>query len=220
MTAIEIPLFPLRTVLFPGAELPLRIFEPRYQAMTRELLSSGGCFGVLLIRAGKEVTGDAVPYDVGTTAAIEDSRELNGGRFAISARGAQRFRLKRMLEPRPYPYGEVELIDDSNYDSDRRLNRALETVRATFPAYFRLALALTDQWARGIALPKQPHDLVNLVAPWLQVEEEVRQKLLEIESAGDRIAQLAEVLDELLARTRSEVLEHRRKKFDAFGTRN
>ena len=54
---VEIPLFPLRTVLFPGMPLPLQIFEERYKAMTRELLDRGGEFGVLLIRQGSEVGG-------------------------------------------------------------------------------------------------------------------------------------------------------------------
>jgi uncharacterized protein len=218
--AVEIPLFPLRTVLFPGAELPLRIFEQRYRAMTRELLDSGGVFGVLLIRDGKEVGGSAIPHDVGTTAAIEECREIEGGRFALSARGVQRFRLRKMLVPRPYPYGEVELIDDGHVESNLRLVRGMETVRTTFPAYFRLALSLTDQWARGLTLPAEPHQLVNFLAPWLQVDEEVRQRLLELEPAVDRVGQLAEVIDDLLARTRSEVAEHRRKKFDGLGIRN
>ena len=45
---MELPLFPLRTVLFPGMPLPLRIFEERYKVMVRELLATGGEFGVVL----------------------------------------------------------------------------------------------------------------------------------------------------------------------------
>ena len=220
VTVIEIPLFPLRTVLFPGAELPLRIFEERYRAMTRELLAGGGVFGVLLIREGKEVGGSAIPHSIGTTAQIEESREIEGGRFVLSTRGVQRFRLIRMLAPRPYPYGEVELIDDARYERELRLERAVETVRTTFPLYFRLALSLTDQWARGLPLPHNPHDLVNFLAPWLQADEEVKQRLLEIETAAERVAQLAEVIDDLLTRTRADVAEHRRNKFDGYGGRN
>ena len=109
---MEIPFFPLRTVLFPGMPLPLQIFEPRYRTMTRELLESGGVFGVLLIREGNEVGGGAVPYSVGTTARIEQCQELPNGRYVVSARGKRRFRVVRTLAPRPYPYGEVEYIDD------------------------------------------------------------------------------------------------------------
>jgi len=217
---VEIPLFPLRTVLFPGMPLPLQIFEERYRTMTRELLESGGRFGVLLIREGNEVGGGAFPHAVGTTAAIEESRELPNGRYALTARGAQRFRLVRMLAPRPYPYGEVEIIDDRGWDEGPKLESAMETVRATFPAYFRLALALTDQWAKGMKLPPRPHELVNFLAPWIQVDEAVKQRLLEIEPAAERVAQLAEVLDDLLGRTREAVAEHHRQKFGGLGATN
>lgn len=216
---MQIPLFPLRTVLFPGMPLPLQIFEERYKAMTRELLQSGGEFGVLLIREGREVGGGAVPHDIGTTARIEECQEIQGGRYMMTARGARRFRLVTMLEPRPYPFGEVEFLDDSEVITPN-VQRAMETVRATFPLYFRLALALTDQWAQGLALPGRPHALVNFLGPWLQVDEDVRQRLLEIEAPAERVAHLAEVLDDLLARTREEVVEYRRKKFGAIGSAN
>lgn len=217
---MEIPLFPLRTVLFPGMPLPLQIFEERYRIMTRELLESGGVFGVLLIREGQEVGGGAIPYDVGTLARIEECQEVGGGRFVLNARGTRRFRLVRMLPARPYPYGEIADIDDSNWELDTRLKHALETVRATFPVYFRLALSLTDQWARTMKLPSGPHALVNTLGPWLQVGEQVKQRLLEIEPAAERVAQLAEVLDELLGRTREEVVEYRRKKYEGLGAQN
>jgi uncharacterized protein len=217
---VEIPLFPLRTVLFPGMPLPLQIFEERYRTMTRELLQNGGCFGVLLIREGPEVGGGAVPFTIGTTATIEESQELPNGRFVITARGQRRFKLIRMLPPKPYPCGEIELIEDDDWRGDARVDEALETVRATFPAYFRLALSLTGQWARGMKLPQRPHELVNFLAPWIQAEEPVKQRLLEIEAAADRLAQLAEVLDDLLHRTREQVMELRRTRYANLGSAN
>lgn len=218
---MELPLFPLRTVLFPGMPLPLNIFEPRYRQMTRELLESGGQFGVLLIREGEEVGGGAIPHEVGTAAVIEACQELPNGRYALTARGTRRFRLLRMLPPRPYPYGDVEFIDDdSGRPDDPRLLSALETVKTTFPVYFRLALSLSDQWARGMRLPSAPHDLVNFLAPWIQVDETVKQRLLEIEPAADRVAHLAEVLDDLLTRTRAQVDEYMMRKWRAFAAAN
>jgi hypothetical protein len=217
---VEIPLFPLRTVLFPGMSLPLRIFEERYKTMVRELLAGGGRFGVLLIREGQEVGGGAIPYDIGTTAVIEQCQEAEQGRFIVAARGERRFRLARMLSPRPYPYGSVELLDDTAVIDSDRLRRATETVRATFPVYFRLALSLSDQWARGLRLPASPHGLVDFLAPWLQVEEETKQRLLEVEPAAERVAALADVLDDLLGRTREEVTEHRRRKYEGLGAQN
>jgi len=213
VAGLEIPLFPLRTVLFPGHELPLQIFEDRYKTMTRELLESGGVFGVILIKEGREVGGSAVPYDVGTTAVIEEHRDLPGGRFQLETRGRDRFRLLRMLDPRPYPYGEIEFLDEAYDPRDQKLQAAFETTRATFPLYLRLALALSDQWARDLTLPRDPHRFVNTVAPWLQVEEESKQRLLEIEPAADRLGQLAEQLDGLISRIREQVETYHRQKF-------
>ena len=125
-----------------------------------------------------------------------------------------------MLEPRPYPYGEIEIIRDEPAAPSVHLQRAIETVRATFPTYFRLALSLTDQWAQGMKLPAGAHELVNFLAPWVQAEEEAKQRLLEIEPAEERVAQLAELLDDLLTRTREEVEEYRRRKFSGPSVEN
>lgn len=200
--------------------LPLRIFEERYRVMIRELLENGGEFGVVLIREGPEVGPGAIPYDVGTAARLESCEETDGGRYLITARGTWRFRIDRLLPPRPYPFGVVTPLDDADGPMTPRLKAALETVRATFPLYFRLVLSLTDQWARGLDLPQRPHRLVDFLGEWLQVGEDVKQRLLEIEPAEDRVAYLAEVLDDLILRTKDAVIEHRRKKYGALGIAN
>ncbi len=214
------PLFPLRTVLFPGMPLPLRIFEERYRIMIRELLESGGDFGVLLIRDGQEVGGGARPFSYGTVARIEEWEQIQDGRYVLETRGTRRFKLLQMLPPRPYPYGEVELLDDSEGAATPQLLHAVETVRTTFPLYFRLALTLTNQWAQSMKLPVRGHELVNFIGPWLQIEEESKQRLLEFESAQDRVAHLAEVLDELLSTAREDVDEHNRQKYRSLGSAN
>lgn len=217
---MERPLFPLRTVLFPGMEQQLHVFEQRYKAMVERLLVSDEEFGILLIKEGHEVGGGARPYDVGTLARIEGIRETQGGRFDLKVRGTRRFRIARMLPPRPYPYAEIEVWEDLPEPMTPQLGHGLQTVRTTFPLYFRLALSMTDQWAQIPRLPSPPHELVNTMAQWLQVEEETKQRLLEAERAADRLGYLAEVLDDLLVRTREEVDAHRRRKFGALGVRN
>ena len=90
---IEIPLFPLQTVLFPGGPLPLRIFEPRYVDMISRCLKSGIGFGVLLIRSGDE-TGSASTHDLGTVATIVDWDQLNDGTLGVVVLGGARFLLR------------------------------------------------------------------------------------------------------------------------------
>lgn len=92
MATDDIPLFPLNAVLFPGGQLSLRIFEPRYLDMVRECSRSGSGFGVCLILAGREAGAPATPAAVGTLAQIEDFYALPDGLLGIRARGSRRFR--------------------------------------------------------------------------------------------------------------------------------
>lgn len=89
---MQVPLFPLNTVLFPGGPLPLRIFEARYVDMISRCLKSDSAFGVLLIREGQE-TGPASTYEVGTLAKITDWYQGSDGLLGVTAVGGQRFRL-------------------------------------------------------------------------------------------------------------------------------
>jgi len=92
-TLMEIPLFPLQTVLFPGGPLPLRIFEPRYVDMVSRCLKSEIGFGVTLISTGEE-TGAASMHEFGTLASIVDWDQLSDGTLGVEVIGGMRFLLQ------------------------------------------------------------------------------------------------------------------------------
>jgi Lon protease-like protein len=89
------PLFPLGTVLLPGAELSLRIFEPRYLDLVRACCRDDIGFGVCAILDGHEVGAPAIPAVFGTEARIVDFTSLPDGLLGISVRGTRRFRVQR-----------------------------------------------------------------------------------------------------------------------------
>lgn len=91
---IDLPLFPLRSVLYPGASLQLRIFEPRYVDMVRDCMRHGSGFGVCTILEGEEVGDPAVPAAVGTVATITDFDTTAEGLLGIAAHGGARFRVQ------------------------------------------------------------------------------------------------------------------------------
>jgi len=91
MSIIEIPLFPLRSVLFPGGFLPLRIFEQRYLKMVRDCASNETGFGVCLIREGEEAVSPVKTTEIGTHARIVDWYTLEDGLLGVSAVGTVRF---------------------------------------------------------------------------------------------------------------------------------
>src|ERR1700680_1619029 len=101
-------LFPLNTVLFPGAVLSLHIFEPRYRQLIAECLEKGEAFGVCLIREGDEA-GDpeVMPHEVGTRGETWGMRPLEGGRSYISPVGRRLFRIERIVGREPYLLAEV-----------------------------------------------------------------------------------------------------------------
>ena len=105
-------MFPLGTVLFPYASLPLHVFEPRYRAMTRRVLAGDKQFGVVLIERGSEVGGGDVRFDVGTVARVIQAAELPDGRFALATVGVGRIRVERWLADDPYPQAEVSGLDE------------------------------------------------------------------------------------------------------------
>jgi Lon protease-like protein len=107
---MEIPLFPLRTVLFPGGPLPLRIFESRYIDMISHCMKSELPFGVLLIREGQE-DGQASTHDVGTLATITDWYQGSDGLLGVTAAGGDRFRLLSIRrQPDGLNVGTIEIL--------------------------------------------------------------------------------------------------------------
>lgn len=95
MAHAELPLFPLRTVLFPGGELRLRVFEPRYLDMVKQCTRAGSGFGVCLILDGEEVGRPAVPAAFGTRARIVDFYAEADGLLGLQVRGECRFHVLR-----------------------------------------------------------------------------------------------------------------------------
>jgi Lon protease-like protein len=110
---LQVPLFPLGTVLFPGGLLPLRIFEQRYMEMAKACLRDSSPFGVCLITAGAEV-GTAAPHAViGCVARIVQWDMQQLGMLNIVAQGAERFRVvSEEVRPNQLIVGEVELLPE------------------------------------------------------------------------------------------------------------
>jgi len=136
---MELPLFPLNTVLCPGIALPLHVFEDRYRALVRDCLATASPFGVVLIREGREVGKGAISFTgTGTIAEIRDADRHDDGRFDLLVVGTRRFGIRQVLDGRgPYLVADVEILDETV--DDPATAQALAT-RAThhFVTYLEL----------------------------------------------------------------------------------
>ena len=198
-----LPMFPLQSVLFPSAVLPLHVFEPRYRELTRRALDGDREFGVTLIERGSEVGGGDARYAIGTRAHIVEAAELPDGRWALVAVGLRRILVTRWLPDAPFPQADVDELSEPPPGPDaaallttteRLLRRTLglraELGEPAAPATVELAGDVTTAAFQIAALaPIGPADA---------------QSVLEASSTDARLRLLARLLEE-----EAEVLEAR-----------
>lgn len=196
----ELPLFPLRTVLFPHATLRLHVFEPRYRAMVQDCLKHDGPFGIALIRNGEEVGEHAEPYLVGTVARISKVETYEDGRMDIEVHGEGRFRI-RHLDENSYPYliGHVEPVEE--HGEPEADDPILVATRATFEALMQRYFE-RQRFSVQVVFPSDPRTLSFTVANLLPIDDLGKQRLLEITDTRER-------LEELLPYLQASLLELR-----------
>ncbi len=188
----EIPLFPLKTVLFPNMPLSLHIFEPRYKIMVEECLSTGQPFGVVLIRKGKEALGPLPePHNIGCTAQITKVDRLEDGRLNILAIGIERFQIHALQRDKPYLVGTVEPYPlDTGADS-QHLARASDSLRPWVERYLSvLSQASEDADFDASRLPDDPLALAYLAAALVQIPLEQKQPILAESQASTMLADI------------------------------
>jgi Lon protease-like protein len=194
-------MFPLGTVLFPSAVLPLHVFEPRYRAMVRDCLAADRELGIVLIERGSEVGGGDVRADVGTVAHIVEARELPDGRWALLTVGARRIRIEAWLPDAPYPLADVAEWPDAAPGPDHGELAAAALTR------LRRVLALAAEAGDGAApatleLSEDPVLAVQQAAAVAPIGPFDRQQLLTAASPDARATLLEELLtgvEEVLA---------------------
>ncbi|MFQ5696295.1 MAG: LON peptidase substrate-binding domain-containing protein [Terriglobia bacterium] len=180
-----LPLFPLEVVLFPGAALPLHIFEPRYKQMIERCLEEKLAFGVMLARA------DGLAK-VGCTAAIlKVVKKYPDGRSDILTIGERRFRLLQVFDDLPYYQGRVEFVPDED-DQDAVDAQSQEQLLELYQGICRRLRGRR----RPERLTHQPEKHLSYqLAAGLPLEPELKQRLLETLSEGERQASLLERLE-------------------------
>jgi ATP-dependent Lon protease len=193
---MELRLFPLHAVLFPGMALPLNVFEPRYLQLVDECLRDDEPFGVALIREGPEVGGPAVPFAVGTTARIERAEPGMLNAISLLARGEQRFRIAELHHDRPYLWADAELIEEPEGEAPEELR---EQARAQLGEFAELSLgvpfgsgALADAiGATGAGSPEARQQLLETLDPARRLSGAVNMLGPDLDQLRERLAEVA-----------------------------
>lgn len=198
----RLPLFPLRTVLFPGARLPLQVFEARYVELLADVSRQEPHerrFGVLAIRRGEEVGVQRRPEleSVGTAALLTSATQGVGGPagavFMIDSVGDQRLHVEEVItDEKPYLVGEVTWLQDAPAPSDE-LDRAAAKARE---AYAHFALAATGRPLEEGAVPAAltPERLGYALAQVVRLPIQDRQAVLEARGPLERLQLVTRLL--------------------------
>ena len=191
---LQLPIFPLGVVLFPGMPLPLHIFEERYRAMIRRCLEEKHGFGVVLLREGLAERPGGTPYEVGTVARIVRHVRLADGRYNILVRGLRRFQiLASHLDAAGYLTAQVALLDEDEHDR-RHLAILHDELEAQCDAFLQELVTLTGSRIDPIPFPADPTTASYHVAHYLPVYTWEKQRLLEASSTDVRLAEELRIL--------------------------
>jgi Lon protease-like protein len=189
-----LPLFPLPTLLFPGAVLPLHIFEPRYRVMVRDILDTHRALAVVLVTSADEVDEHGHPRiaKVAGAGIIIDHLELPSGRFNILVRGRARVSLEELpFKGGPYRTARATVLQAPPGEASPNDLAALVSAAGAFAARVREREPRFE-----FAVPKDaPAGAVaDLCAHHLVLDAKERQAILETLDVAARVRRVAEAL--------------------------
>ncbi len=183
----RLPIFPLKTVLFPEGPLSLKIFEPRYLDMLTECEKSGTGFGVCLIRKGNETGKAADIYSVGTLAQVTFWEKRKDGLLGVSVKGECKFHiLNKSVEKNELTVAEVKLVE---------LEPAQSVPEQFLPMVTVLENIMHSLQHPYITLEKKYNNACwvgSRLGELLPLSLEKKQQLLEMSGANARLAMLYE----------------------------
>jgi Lon protease-like protein len=210
MSTLELPIFPLSIVLFPGTPQLLHIFEPRYRQMLADCLEGDTAFGLSYVPDPTKPDSLPSPGDLGCCALIKDTRLLPDGRSNILALGGERYTILDYVQSDlPYLVARVELFDDEETE-EPEIETLARRVRSVFLELVEGMNILNDRTATAPDLSRDPKELSFQVAAGLDLEAPIKLELLAMRSAMQRLDRLDHILHPLNAEVRQRAAVHAR----------
>ena len=192
----HLALFPLQSVLFPGAQLQLRVFEPRYLDLVSRCLREKEPFGVVCLRQGSEVRqqGDEAVLleSTGVLASLQDVDAEQAGVLRLRCLGTQRFEIDEPLQQADGLWtARAWLVDDDP------VSAPAEGMLSTVKALANAIGALERKSGSPFIKPYRFDDAGWVANRWcelLPISLAAKQKLMELEDPQMRLRLVDEYL--------------------------
>lgn len=189
---MNVPLFPLNSIVLPRGRIPLQLFEPRYIDMLTRCLKEDRGFVVVLLREGGETGPVAAFYDIGTYVRIIDFQQLDNGLLGITVEGESKVSVVRSWQQEDgLNVGDVEcLVEEAASEVPERYGELPSVLRALFrhPVIRDLNMAIDYDDARDVGWR-----LTEL----LPLDKQEKQKLVELQDPLERLDRLQGLLEAL-----------------------
>lgn len=191
----EIAVFPLpNVVFFPGTQLPLHIFEPRYRALMRSCIQSDRMvMAVTLLKPGYEANYEGCPamHEICTVGRIERHEELDDGRFNLLLRGLFRARIRELpsQEDILFRRASIEALDGRR-GTERVTRDAMTTLISTASLVAGMVRKQHPDFNLGVQADDPPHQVADTLADRLLADPDARQDILETLDVPERIKRL------------------------------
>ena len=188
VTPQRISIFPLPgALLYPGLQLPLHIFEPRYRALVSDALARDRRIGMIQPQQSSE---NAPLFAVGCLGRIEDVEALEDGRYNIVLTGESRFRVTRELNvATPFRQVEAELLPEPELEALAPIERASFEREAR---RFADAQGYSVDWESVARLDDV--SLINGVSQIAPFDPAAKQALLEANGIAERCELLVQLM--------------------------
>ena len=214
----ELPIFPLSTVLFPGAILPLHIFEDRYKEMMHYAIEHGAFYG-LSFRDQAAVGRETVPEisSIGCLAKINAVMPLADGKMNIISTGIVRYKITGYTQMLPFLIARITTFGDDP-ELDEELDDLFDTLLAKGKELLDAARSLNELNSPvNQTLPEEPEDFSLFMSSVLPIDNDAKQTLLEMTSTKIRLVRLKKLINNTLPQYTSRLQIQERAKTNGHG---
>lgn len=214
-----LPLFPLRTVVFPGMDLPIHVFEERYQRLLHDRRGKDPLFGVVLIREGNEAGDQPRIHDVGTATTLVDIQPYDNGRCDLLVRGTRRFRVLEGDWRESYLTASITWLDEPPQRDPTDLADLHARVRQAFGRYLDLLAHATGIRIDPAEIGADPVADAWAISAAMPFDLSVKQRLLQAGTPADLLTRLHSAINQewalLQATGAGAVSQHPLRSFSA-----
>ncbi len=190
-----LPLLPLKeAVIYPFSVQPLAFGQERYIGLIDDVMRSNRL--VVLVAQKSPDIDDAGPDDlfkIGTVARVGRMFRMPDGTVQIAVQGLERVSIDKITQEKPYLMARVSLKPDT-----QEADNETEAIKRNVITYFQRLVALVQNVPEGVAAAtlnlEEPRQVVYVIATFVQMDMELRQKLLELDSVHEKLQELSTFL--------------------------